>query len=150
MLKLNASYSKKVPAEQDYSSKSFHASVEVELSDGLSQDELQKRIHETFQIVRNSVESEINGKSNGNGNVGQTVPVQIQVEKTPEPKSNGNGQRKPVVPASQKQVKFLLDLARNCQVNIGKVLSKYGVDNANDLDKESCSKLINELKSATV
>ena len=35
MLKLNASYSKKVPADAEYSSQSFHASVEVELPDGL-------------------------------------------------------------------------------------------------------------------
>ena len=33
MLKLNASYSKKVPAEGEYSSQSYHASIEVELPD---------------------------------------------------------------------------------------------------------------------
>lgn len=160
MLKLNASYSKKVPADQDYSSQSYHASVEIEMPDGLTQEQLQTRIHQTFALVRDSVESELNGngngKSNGNGNGGHTVPVQVQVEKTVEAKANvsngnetgnGNGQKKAVVLASQKQVKFLLDLARNCQINIGKVLAKYGVDNANDLDKESCSKLINEIKS---
>ena len=43
MLKLNASYSKKVPAEEEYSSQSFHASVEVGLPDGLTQDQLQVR-----------------------------------------------------------------------------------------------------------
>ena len=40
MLKLNASYSKKVPAGEEYSSQSFHASVEVELPDGLTQEQL--------------------------------------------------------------------------------------------------------------
>ena len=35
MLKLNASYSKKVPAEGEYTSQSYHASIEVELPDGL-------------------------------------------------------------------------------------------------------------------
>ena len=40
MLKLNASYSKKVPAEGEYSSQSYHASIEVELPDGLTQDQL--------------------------------------------------------------------------------------------------------------
>ena len=57
MLKLNASYSKKVPAEGEYSSQSYHASIEVELPDGLSQEQLQGRIHETFAMVRESVES---------------------------------------------------------------------------------------------
>ena len=61
MLKLNASYSKKVPAGEEYSSQSYHASVEVELPDGLSQDQLQTRIHETFDLVRNSVEAELHG-----------------------------------------------------------------------------------------
>ena len=51
MLKLNASFSKKVPAEQEYSSKSFHASIEVELPDGLTPPQLQGRIHETFELV---------------------------------------------------------------------------------------------------
>ena len=36
MLKLNASYSKKVPADIEFSSKSFHASLEVELSDAIT------------------------------------------------------------------------------------------------------------------
>ena len=30
MLKLNASYSKKIPAHEEYSSQSYHAAVEVE------------------------------------------------------------------------------------------------------------------------
>ena len=63
MLKLNASFSKKVPAEQEYSSKSFHASIEIELPDGLTPAQLQGRIHETFELVRGSVESEIGGNA---------------------------------------------------------------------------------------
>ena len=45
MLKLNASYSKKVPAEGEYSSQSYHASIEVELPDGLSSEQLNGKIH---------------------------------------------------------------------------------------------------------
>lgn len=144
MIKLNASYAKKTKAEEEFSSKSFHASIEIELPDGLNELQLQDRIHSTFQIVRDSVEAEIcNGKANGNGNT-QTVPVQVQVEKTTEPKANGNGNGHKK--ASDKQVRFLLDLARNCQIDLGKVLSKYNCQTAYELDKESCSKLINELK----
>ena len=66
MLKLNASYSKKVPAEGEYSSQSYHASIEVELPDGLTQDQLNDKIHETFAMVRDSVEAELheNGAAN--------------------------------------------------------------------------------------
>ena len=62
MLKLNASYSKKVPAEGEYSSQSYHASIEVELPDGLTQEQLQNRIHETFALVKDSVETELHGR----------------------------------------------------------------------------------------
>ena len=44
MLKLNAAYSKKVPAEGEYTSQSYHASIEVELPDGLSQEQLNDKI----------------------------------------------------------------------------------------------------------
>ena len=54
MLKLNASYSKKVPAEGEYSSQSYHASIECELPDGLNANQLQERIHDTFELVRQS------------------------------------------------------------------------------------------------
>ena len=85
MLKLNTSYSKKVPVEgQEYSSQSFHASVEVELSDGMTAEQIKTRIHDTFELVRQSVESELNGKaSTGNGQ--QSPPVQTAVN------HNGNG-----------------------------------------------------------
>ena len=36
MLKLNASYSKKVPAGEEDSSQSYHASVEVEVPGGVA------------------------------------------------------------------------------------------------------------------
>ena len=63
MLKLNASYSKKVPAEGEYTSQSYHASIEVELPDGLSSEQLNGKIHETFEMVRNSVEAELHGNT---------------------------------------------------------------------------------------
>ena len=63
MLKLNASFSKKVPGSQQYSSEGFMASIEVELPDGLNEDQLRDKIHQTFTLVQTSVESEID--SNG-------------------------------------------------------------------------------------
>ena len=63
MLKLNASFSKKVPAEQEYSSKGYSATIEVELPDGLTQKQLEARISDTFELVRDSVEKEIGGNT---------------------------------------------------------------------------------------
>ncbi len=69
MLKLNASYSKKVPADGEYTSQSYHAAVEVELSDSLSAEELQSKIHTTFALVRESVEAELHGNLPANHEV---------------------------------------------------------------------------------
>ena len=63
MIKLNAAFSKKVPAEQEYSSKSFLASVEVELAANASEQELRQKIHDTFELVKQSVEDEINAQA---------------------------------------------------------------------------------------
>ena len=81
MLKLNASYSKKVPAEGEYSSQSYHASIEVELPDGLSQDQLNSKIHETFAMVRDSVEAELH--ENASGKQAQN-PVQEASQNAPQ------------------------------------------------------------------
>ena len=70
MLKLTASYSKKVPADTEYSSQSYHASVEVELPDGLTPEQLNARIHETFAMVRDSVEAELHGEGGSAGQAG--------------------------------------------------------------------------------
>ena len=132
MLKLNASYSKKVPAEGEYSSQSYHACVEVELPDGLTQEQLQGRIHETFEMVRNSVEAELHGKSPGNSR--GFVPE--------------NGSQTPVQyghPASSKQLQYLLDIARNCGANLKQLAARYNVADVRQLTKQQCSKLINEL-----
>ena len=71
MLKLNAAYSKKVPADSQYSSQSYHCSIESELPDGLTPQQLQAKVHDVFDFVRNSVEAEIH-----NGTVPQMPPEQ--------------------------------------------------------------------------
>ena len=63
MLKLNASYSKKVPAEGEYSSQQYHCQIEVELPDGLNPQQLQEKVHNVFDFVRNSVETELHSNA---------------------------------------------------------------------------------------
>ncbi len=63
MLKLNASYSKKVPAESEYSSQQYHCQIEVELPDGLNPQQLQEKVHNVFDFVRNSVEAELHNNA---------------------------------------------------------------------------------------
>ena len=135
MLKLNASYSKKVPAEGEYTSQNYHASVEVELPDGLTQDQLQSRIHETFEMVRNSVEAELHGKTpiQQGGNVSQNTPNQPVQGSTP---------------ASPKQINYLLTLASRRGITPQQIALQNNVADINQLSKKQCSTLIEQWKAA--
>ena len=135
MLKLNASYSKKVPAEGEYTSQSYHASIEVELPDGLSQMELQSRIHETFEMVRNSVEVELHG--NTPVNHGSYVPQETQ---------NQSSLNNP--PASPKQINYLLTLASRRGITPQQIAAQNNVANINQLSKKQCSALIEQWRNA--
>ena len=135
MLKLNASYSKKVPADGEYTSQSYHASVEVELPDGLSQMELQSRIHETFEMVRNSVEAELHGNIPANN--GSYVPQENK---------NQPAQNNP--PASPKQINYLLTLASRRGITPQQIAAQNNVANINQLSKKQCSALIEQWRNA--
>ena len=135
MLKLNASYSKKVPAEGEYSSQSYHASIEVELPDGLNQSQLQTRIHETFALVKESVEAELHGN----------VPSQ---QGCSTHKTAHNQQVQGSTPASPKQIKFMLDLARNKGITPAQIAAQYGVASVDQLTKTQCSNIINNWRGA--
>ena len=151
MLKLNASYSKKVPADTEYSSQSYHASVEVELPDGLTPDQLNAKIHETFALVRESVESELHGN---------TVQQPAQNIQTPPPQSQPDQHenlaqnaakpaygKKPATDAlaSPKQIKFLLDLARQNGYTIEQLKAKFNVSVLEELSRAQCSRAIDVL-----
>ena len=152
MLKLNASYSKKVPADTEYSSQSFHASVEVELPDGLTQDQLNAKIHETFDLVRASVEAEL----------GNTVREPADTIPTPHPQSYSGQLETPAqnaakpaygkkngtasdAPASPKQIKFLLDLARQNGYTVEQLKTRFNVAALEDLSRTQCSRAIDQL-----
>ena len=135
MLKLNASYSKKVPAEGEYTSQSYHASVEVELPDGLTQEQLQSRIHETFEMVRNSVEAELHGN---------TVPQQAG-----NASQNTNNQPGQVsTPASPKQINYLLSLASRRGITPQQIAAQNNVASVDQLSKKQCSALIEQWRTA--
>ena len=135
MLKLNASYSKKVPAEGEYSSQSYHASIEVELPDGLNQSQLQTRIHETFALVKESVEAELHGNtpSQHGGNA---------------PKNTHNQQGQGSTPASPKQINYLLTLASRRGITPAQIAVQNNVASIDQLSKKQCSTLIEQWKAA--
>jgi len=108
--------------------------VEIELSDALKPEDIKTRIHDTFLMVRQSVEEELAGKAQ-NGNA------------KPNVNGNGNGH---IAKASNKQVKFITDLAG--QKNIppselnAEIKKRFNVDGLYDLSSKQASELLDTLK----
>ena len=140
MLKLNASYSKKVPTSEQFSSQSYHFSVEVELSDAATPEQLQAKIHDTFALVRDAVESELHGKP-------AAKPEPAAQTAKAEPKKPDAADR-----ATNRQVKFLLDLAKGKGLTLtalnARVQDRFKVETIYDLARKDASKLVDELKAA--
>ena len=139
MLKLNASYSKKVPTSEQFSSQSYHCSVEVELSDAATPEQLQAKIHDTFALVRDAVESELHGKP--------------AVKPEPAAQAPFPESAKPdAAKASNKQVKYLLDLAKGKGLTLSalnaRVQDKFKVESIYELARKDASRLVDELKAA--
>ena len=135
MLKLNASYSKKVPADGEYTSQSYHDAIEVELPDGLSQDQLHDKIHATFAMVRESVEAELHGNPAANHG-------------TPEPQNATKPEAQTGYPASPKQISFLLSLASRRGITPAQIAAQNNVADVQMLTKRQCSALIEQWRVA--
>ena len=152
MLKLNASFSKKVPAEEEYSSQSYHASIECELPDGLTENQLKDKIHDTFELVRDSVEAEIgNVQSNGSGSRQQNTAGSRQPGghiRYPQNK-RGSDKKQDNTPASTRQLNYLLDLAHSMGMKPKEIMERAGVDDLSSLTKSECSRLLDELNGKT-
>jgi hypothetical protein len=145
MLKLNASYSKKVPADTEYSSQSYHASVEVELPDGLTPEQLNAKIRETFALVRDSVEVELHSEP-ANTQASNIPPLPIPPAQPQQNKpSYGKNGKTADAPASPKQIKYLLDLARQFGVSPDQLKVRFNVPALESLTKTQCSRAIDEL-----
>ena len=143
MLKLNASYSKKVPAEGEYSSQSYHASIEVELPDGLTSDQLNGKIHETFAMVRDSVEAELHGNSPA-----KRGESPAQEPANPAPQGNRSAGSDNAVPASPKQISYLLSLASRRGITPQQIAAQNNVSAIDQLTKRQCSALIEQWRAA--
>ena len=149
MLKLNTAYAKKVPADAEYSSQSYHVSMEVELSDGLTPEQVEAKIHENFDLLRKSVEDELKNNS------APQQPVLLPAERasnapqgTSAQYEKNYGKRNGTTsdaPASPKQVKYLLDLAKQYGVSPDQIKVKFNVPSLESLTKMQCSRAIDEL-----
>jgi len=138
MLKAIVSYSKKIPVpDSEYSSQGYSLSLETEIPE-TDPGSIQKRLSETFRLVKAQVESELaNGAAAGQKPAGQAVGT---------PPVNGRANDK----ASNKQIKFITDLANRQGVSVsdlnGRIRERFSVDGLYDLDKKQASAVVDQLK----
>ena len=165
MLKLNASYSKKVPAESEYSSQSYHCQIEVELPDGLNPQQLQEKVHGVFDFVRKSVEAELHNAAPTQQMAPQLMPPQAQQPVQPQPvqqqyydpqvnyqqtqpqqyqPNQGKQYRNSNAVASPKQVNYLLSLAKRVGWTVQQILQRCNVPAVDQIPSKLCSQLIQE------
>ena len=161
MLKLNASYSKKVPAESEYSSQQYHCQIEVELPDGLNAQQLQEKVHGVFDFVRKSVEAELHNAAPTQ----QMAPPQMTPQVQPQPvqqqyydpqanyqqpqpqqyqQTQNRQHRNANAAASPKQVNYLLSLAKRAGWTIQQILQRCNVPAVDQIPSKLCSQLIQE------
>ncbi len=139
MLKAIVSYSKKIPVpDSEYSSQGYSLSLETEIPE-TDAPAIQARLSRTFQLVKAQVEHEL---ANGNGNSKAAQPP----DPAPAPAGRTTA---PVEKASNKQIKFITDLANRQNLALsdlnGRVRRDYGVDGLYDLDKKQASALLDAL-----
>ena len=153
MLKLNAAYSKKVHAQGEYTSQSYHCSIEVELPEGLTPQQLNERVHGVFDFVRVSVENELhNATQPQNAPAPQPVQQNYQaVVSQPQQnnaaqsaRSRSNAQRGNGL-ASPKQIQYLLSLASRAGWDCHEILRQNNISAFEQLSSKVCSSLIDQL-----
>ena len=131
------SYSKKIPTEVEFSSQGYHLSLQTEIME-TDPRAIRARLHETFELVKSSVESELAG---GHEPVETPAPVQERVQR------RGNGDK-----ASNKQVKFITDLATRQGLSLADlnadIRRRFGVAGLYDLTRRDASLLLDELNGS--
>ena len=139
MLKLNASFAKKVPATEKYSSQSYLACLEVELPTGQTTQQLKQKIHDTFELVKASVEEEIAAQSS---------------QGSPENKRPQGASQRPSRAseglASGRQISYLLQLGKDTRMGLAELnqiaSEEFKAESIYQMSKRDISQLIDRLK----
>ena len=145
MLKANVSYSKKVPVDgMDFSSQGYSLTLETEVPETDPQG-IQTRLHETFELVKATVENEL-------AKAAQPEPKSSATTLTPAPSPRGRGETtntRTDGKASNKQIKFLTDLATQQGITIAdlnaRIRQEFRVDGIYELSRRAASVLLDEL-----
>ena len=144
MLKAIVSYSKKVPVpDADFSSQGFSLSLETEVTE-TDPTAIQARLHQTFELVKASVEQELAQSKGAPAQQQDHRPNQPNPSSQPPQRNNGGSEK-----ASNKQIKFVTDLATQRGIALSEINAdvqrKYGVGGLYDLTRKQASELLDEL-----
>ena len=141
MLKINASYGLK-EGRPGYGSESALCSVEMEVSDNVTADDLRQKIHSAFCIVREQCKEELASGENGNGK----PKLEVHDRRRDAGATSPNSPAK----ASNRQIKFITDLANRQGMALsdlnGRIRERFGLDGIYDLDKKQASTVVDLLK----
>ena len=146
MIKINAGFNKKVPGNQDYSSEGVHVTLEMELPDSYlsNQQALQQQIQSLITEARDQVEQQLGDNS-------QQLPFEQPNQPTQLNQPNRNGRFQavpPPRPASNKQLNFLLSLAKRAR-NLGPqdICERFQISSLQELSSRQASEMIEQLKT---
>jgi hypothetical protein len=133
----NVSYSKKVPAETEYSSQGYSLGLQTEIPDG-DPEVIRRRLREAFDMVRQAVEDELaagNGRPTTNDR-----PTEPAKPRSAEPR------------ATNRQIGFINALAQRRRLTAAeinaRVRERFGVEGGMyDLTKSQASMLLDEMNA---
>jgi len=163
MIKIAATISKKIPLPGiDYSSQSYGASMEVEISDADKPEAIKQRINELYGLLSQTIDEQLSGSAPQQRNstaVVQQAPVRAlpaPVPQQPQPRTyngqnrlskiaNGNGR---VVVATQAQCRAIFAISKAQGLDLAAVLANYNVTDASQLHVKDASQLIDQLKAS--
>jgi hypothetical protein len=138
MLRLNASFAKKVPAELEYSSKSYMASLEVELPTNLNPEQLKAEIQRTYERLEDAVESQI---------AGDTPRRSSRPQKRSQNRPDASAEK-----ATNKQIQFILKLGQEQRKGLPDLNAiadeQFQTPTIYDLTKRDASRMVDVLKQA--
>jgi len=151
MLKVSVGLSKKVGLPE-YGSLGASCHVEVELDSALLQNDLEKfqqHVRRAYVACAQAVNEELT-RSNGHHPAPAQNPAPANsngMNGNGHAASNGNGSSNGQRHATTAQVKAIYGIARNQRLDVGQLMSQYGVNKPEDLDIKIASKVIENLKT---
>ena len=133
MIKISANMSKKAPIPgQEFSSRQFGASMELEMADCAETGEIADRLRDVYALVEALIDEQME-------RVGEFTP---RSESRPEAGDNG----RPVTPAQLRAISAIIRDYGLSQDQFREMLADYGVESVQELGVRGASELIDALK----